>query len=516
MSTGHLSRIRYSNANRILAITACVSYLLCSSIANSATVVVDTSEDDDSACSLRNAVASINESSSLGGCSSHDNPYGINDTIVFAPTLIGSEIVVQGEPIEVSMAMRIDGQDNDITISGNNETRIFSCNSVNLFELHDISLRNAQDSGDGGAIWASFCPLYMSGVEMMNNISGGDGGAIFATFSSVHVEGSNISSNTSGGAGGAIYSQPARDIQIVNSVISENSSSEGAIRANGNAALLIEHSHISNNDGSAIWTINVDISISNSLIDGNSASWSGGGIHTFSGSSNESVEVDIAESSFLGNSAGHHGGALYTLNRAHIDIRQSTFYGNNAAMSGGAVYIRDASSLNVQNSTFSSNSTQSESFAGGGAIHAVNLLTQVELTHVTMFNNRSNEGGAISIDDVAQVRLSNSIIARSQDGADCISQGGLVVADEFNIIVNDECSTSASNDIPDLAPIGNNGGQTMTHAIRPYSAGWKNGNPQDCLDFDQRGVLRGSQKCDVGSFEETDIILHDSFRERDF
>lgn len=497
--------------NLRLSAFALFACLLLASPASAATIEVDISDEEGAGCSLRSAVMSINESSAANGCSVTGDPYGVNDTIHFSPSVSGSGVVVREIPIQVLKSIRIDGEGEGTVISGANETLIFSCSGASLFELQDVAVIEGQNAGDGAAIWLSSCPLQLINVTLNNNVSGGDGAAIFAEFSSIDIRESNISLNTAGDNGAAIYSQPASSVQITDSVISENSSGENVIWVNGYGPLVIDGSQIVNNDATAIKSLNVDISINQSLIQGSEDSWSGGAIYTYTGSNDTPVNIDITKSTFSENSAGYYGGAIYTATRAIIDIQESTFSSNSAGRYGGAIYVSDASSLSVRNSTFSSNSVQSSVLPGGGAIHAVSLLTEIDLTHVTLFKNSAPAGGAIYLDDMAEAQIYNSIVSDTQGAADCVSQGGLVVADEYSLISLDDCSTSASNLIPQLEPLEDNGGVTRTHAIEPFSPGWKDGNATHCLDFDQRGVQRSSGTCDVGSFEEVDFIFRDRF-----
>ena len=65
------------------------------------------------------------------------------------------------------------------------------------------------------------------------------------------------------------------------------------------------------------------------------------------------------------------------------------------------------------------------------------------------------------------------------------------------------CASNARTGIdPNLEPLGDNGGPTMTHALGSGSPALSSGG--SCLATDQRGELRPPNGCDVGSFEGKD------------
>ena len=57
-----------------------------------------------------------------------------------------------------------------------------------------------------------------------------------------------------------------------------------------------------------------------------------------------------------------------------------------------------------------------------------------------------------------------------------------------------------------LHPLADNGGVTLTHAINSDSAANNAGDPDHCLDRDQRGVERSQEACDAGAFEYVDRL----------
>jgi hypothetical protein len=152
----------------------------------------------------------------------------------------------------------------------------------------------------------------------------------------------------------------------------------------------------------------------------------------------------------------------------------------------------------------------------------------VILTNSTVANNRANgNGGGLRQDNTGlrgstgTVTVGNTIVAGnfSDNGAADVSGG--IVSQGFNLIGNAAgssgwISSDLLNQNPLLAPLGNNGGLTLTHALMPGSPAINAGNnalavdsPNNPLQFDQRGagyvrragIVMGNAIVDIGAYE---------------
>ena len=215
------------------------------------------------------------------------------------------------------------------------------------------------------------------------------------------------------------------------------------------------------------------LTVQNSTISGNSAI-QGGGIFTSSGT------VTVQNSIISGNSASTLGGGILLSFGSLLTVQNSTFSGNSASSQGGGIYSFASTITNVQNSTFSDNSASSE----GGGIY-----------------NR----GTLSLID--------TLIANSSSGGDCYN-GGTIGTNNNNLIEAtgfNACGLSSGvngnilGDDPLLAPLANNGGDTLTFALLPGSQAIDAG--AGCLTTDQRGTSRPQgAHCDIGAFELVDTV----------
>lgn len=377
--------------------------------------------------------------------------------IVFDASLSGSviDISTDGE-LEIDKDLTISGTV-PITISGNNATRVFNVTAGNIiFDSLTIANGNTQTTDClggagrcGGGIMIQYnvngIAVTVTNSALVNNTVASFGGGIFNDRGAVAVNNSSLSGNSSDMHGGGIYTY--QGIVIVDdSILSDNSSNSfgGGIN-NDNGILTVKGSTISDNY---------------------SVSSLGGGIYS-------SGSLTVANSTLSGNSANSIGGGILSSATGTAMVGNSTFSYNTAGTYGGGIY--SANSLTVTNSTFSGN------LAGldGGGIH----------------NNGT-------------LHLFNTILANASSGSDCTSI--VVLASDVNnlIEVNSGCGSPVSSADPNLGPLQNNGGHTLTHAPLPGSPAIDAGDNTECLATDQRGSVRYTDgdgdsiaTCEIGAVE---------------
>ena len=170
---------------------------------------------------------------------------------------------------------------------------------------------------------------------------------------------------------------------------------------------------------------------------------------------------------------------------AWMYVIRTTLSGN-AATTGGGIENAGYASLYVTNSTLSNNSASQ-----GGGIYNV-------------WYEAAPYGG------YKHFGATNSIVAHSSSGGDCVNDVDARFSDNgYNIVEDGACisaSTSISGD-PMLGPLADNWGFTPTHALLKGSPAIDTGS-ENCLNTDQRGISRpldgdgdGMVRCDIGAFE---------------
>ena len=185
------------------------------------------------------------------------------------------------------------------------------------------------------------------------------------------------------------------------------------------------------------------------------------------------------------------GGGIYHLSGT-LALTDVAIVGNTAVSGGGLAVAGTATLTNV---TVSAN-TAAQS---GGGIGVVGSLT---LNNVTITDNTASQGGGLSA-QLGTADVTNTIMAGNISGSDADCLGTL--RNVGNVIVGTAgCTISGIGTLttadPLLLALANNGGATLTHALRPTSPAIGAGNDATCATADQRRVARVGA-CDIGAFE---------------
>jgi hypothetical protein len=336
-------------------------------------------------------------------------------------------------------------------------------NQVHTYAPADASSIPFQAAG--GGIMAYFAPLTITGSVVSNNFAGchtgtelcyNAVGAGIRALGGVTIESTSVSGNIAEGKnvlGAGIELENGLNQQLIfqisNSTISDNQGVNGTVR-NWGGGVEAEY--------------DVAIEISNSTIDGNTASL-GGGIH---------------------------------VEGAQMTLSNTTVSGNTAGIAGGGVYVQAYAEplLTLQNSTITLNRSSGSS-GGGGVVDASGQTGVTVLQSSILAGNINDVTGTTYDADLGAVNGSvtgaNNLI---------IAAGGVTLPPD-----------TLSGD-PLLGPLQDNGGPTWTHALDPASPAIDAGNNLANLDFDQRGegFLRvyGSA-ADIGAFEYQPAVVDEIF-----
>jgi CSLREA domain-containing protein len=142
----------------------------------------------------------------------------------------------------------------------------------------------------------------------------------------------------------------------------------------------------------------------------------------------------------------------------------------------------------------------------GGGLDIYNA--DMTLTHVTIVSNTANSsGGGLEVSGlVTVVFLRNSLVAYNASG-NCNATSIAVAGGNLQYPGN-TCGVATLSD-PLLSPVADNGGQTLTAALRPGSPAVDAGSALYCPPTDQRGRPRpAGAGCDLGAYERwLDLFL---------
>lgn len=295
--------------------------------------------------------------------------------------------------------------------------------------------------------------------------------------------------------GGAVHNHDAQ-IEVEGSIFSENEAvTPESVPGFGGAV-----SNTSTDDTSPVGKIN----FWGCTFTGNQAGH-GGAI-----SSMDFSEIRIHDGIVSDNHA-QYGGAIY--DQEELLIARTAIFDNSAEHYGGAIFHNentegDSLAMSVNNSTLSGNRIDNASpqpDAGSAIYLAKGYL------HISHITGTLNTGApAFVIGDY--INVYNSIIADNPDG-DCSfgASGAIDVGGTANIDSDASCTGFTYTGDPGLEPLADNGGGTMTHALKADSpainAALYTSAQGGCPSTDQRNESRpyGSD-CDLGAYESHDFL----------
>ena len=518
-ATGHLFHTQFA-----FLLLSC----MCCSTAWATTISVNTLADElnsDGDCGLREAIRAANTNLAVDACPAGSgadvDTIQLQNGVTYGLSRVGLDDTAINGDLDITDHLIIIG--NDATVDGNGGTtsdRVFEVLSDQVVEISDLTIT------DG------------SGIE---------GGSGLVNSGSVTLKGVTVTANSSTGLGGGGLFNESGNMILSNTTVSNNSAPiNGGGIAVANGTLTADHLTVSGNTvaslnvGGVFIFSNASAALTDSIISGNHASDSGGGMRNLG--STELVRTVVS-----GNSAGGDGGGIYnigvlemtdctiTANTADdsgglindggtLTMRGSTIRGNSAISAGG---FRNSNSgiARLVNSTISSNSAS----AGAGGVANGSSAT-LELSNVTIaFNtadsdaNNSGDGGGLN--NAATVVARNTLIGENIDASasgtifpDCsggfTSAGNNLIENTTGCTIGGVLTGNITGTDPGLLPLANNGGPTQTNAFPSGAAPQDAGKAAGCVDdanvpitTDQRGTARAQPtRCDIGAyeFEETE------------
>ena len=210
------------------------------------------------------------------------------------------------------------------------------------------------------------------------------------------------------------------------------------------------------------------------------------------------VTLDISDSTFQRGVANVEGGAIRVIGSSASTIIRRSLFTENTSASFGAAISNNAGNLSVINTTLTNNT--------GNASVSI-IFTTRGVGSITNSSVVDNTGiGIIYRSIIGDFHLSNTVISGN-------SRNGVRLIDSATLTTNinnlcDNCSSITTTVQQDalVAPLADNGGPTLTHALYSNSPALNMGDNAAAasLTTDQRGtgfsrVLAGT--VDIGAFE---------------
>jgi hypothetical protein len=431
-----------------------IAALLLSATNAAAATITVTDENDSGSGSLRQAIIAASP----------------GDTINFAPSV--TTVTLTSGELVIDKNLTITGPGaNRLTVQVDTSARVFNISSSTVtVSISGITISNglAQDGPGGGGI-LSVGVLTLTDSTISGNFAGSlfggvlGGGGVMNDHGTMTITGCTISNNSQGnsfgggGIGGGGVLNENGTMTITRCTISNNSANQSGIAPGG----VSEGGGIVNDSGGSLI-------ITNSTISGNT-------------SSATNPDVFFA-------SAFAYGGGVH--NSGSMTITNCTISGNSAVGITSLDYgygggISNGGNLQITSSTIAHNSATGGSGAFGGGIYRVGLLDSTTT-------------------DSSIIALNGAFIGPDFTGAGVLESTGYnIVGNSADAVINsqptDQIGTPAAPINPLLRPLADDGGPTLTHALRPGSPAINRGDPA-APPQDQRGYGRLGVP-DVGAFE---------------
>jgi hypothetical protein len=322
--------------------------------------------------------------------------------------------------------------------------------------VSDLTIQNGRATGlNGGGVFNSGTLLLRNVVLTGNTATGGTGGGAVFNIGTLTLEGCELVANDTPGVGGAILGWYGSTTTLLESSVDGNSADQGG----------------------GIYSLGTLV-VSDSTLSQNFAAQFGGGLAVFGGSS------ELSGVTVSGNETDGYGAGLVN-NFGALDLVNVTVSGNSGPNYSGVASLTADAQTSLTNSSVAGNLT-----SGAGVTY----------------------GGVASVGSV--VSFQNSLVA-GNEGRNCLVNG-VWTSLGHNLSGDGYCSFDQPGDIenadPLLAPLGDYGGPTWTHALLPDSPAIDTGGA-GCPAVDQRGVSRpadgdgdGNSVCDIGAYEARNQI----------
>lgn len=255
-----------------------------------------------------------------------------------------------------------------------------------------------------------------------------------------------------------------------------------------------------------------DLTLSSVTIVDNFAGSNGGGV--YSGGAGSAIR--IYNSTIANNQAGWGGGVRVALpGSTAAEIVGSTIHSNTAnngvgnGVAGGVYFTGGAGSPTalVANTTISGNTALQ--YSGGLRAHQ-SAVVNVTNSTITL-NHADIVGGGFSSVGGSVTTFANTIVLGNTSGNANNTDGeGVFYGGTSTNLMGRIAGTTYYSGPSGLAPLADNGGPTLTHAISPTSPAFNAGNntAAAALTTDQRGLSRlVGGVVDIGAFEYQAIVV---------
>ncbi|MBN2388916.1 MAG: hypothetical protein JXB85_18015 [Anaerolineales bacterium] len=411
--------------------------------------------------------------------------------------------------------------------------------------LAHLTIQNGS-ANTGGGLTIGSADVTLRGVSVRaNRASQAGGGMVVQQGATLTVEDSSIEENEalgvdaySGGAG--IYNLGTLVMTSVSVSGNQAHDRGGGLNNQGTATLtavtFADNQTRGQAGGGALFNAGT-LTIASCIFQGNQATQNGDG-----GAISNTGTAEITGLEAYANTASGDGGAIANLEPGQLALSESTLSSNTATFGGGIA--NNGGQATLSGVTVDNNTVQ---YSGGGVMNSNDAT--MNLSNVTVSGNVAGDlaggignGGAdatlFAFNVTIAYNSAQNLFSHDSNGGSGIHHlGGTVmfvnvllagnqttncggwgfVASGLNLSSDASCLFDGYGNLqstdPLLEPLANNGGTTLTHALRPDSPAIDAGTEWLAPPIDQRGVDRpvdgdmdGLLRVDIGAFEYAYVV----------
>ncbi len=212
-----------------------------------------------------------------------------------------------------------------------------------------------------------------------------------------------------------------------------------------------------NSFGGAIYSLDGNITLSNSQVSNNTTYLRGGGIYTNSGHITITNNSQVTNNTSSSSSSSSYGGGIYTnsgnialTNNGQVSDNTSSSSSSSSSSYGGGIYTNSGNIALTNNSQVSDNSSSSSSSSSssyGGGIYTENgsvTLTNSQVSSNTSSSSSSSYGGGVYA-RFGNITLINSLVSSNTSSSSSSSGGGIYTARGSITLTNSQVTKNSSS-----------------------------------------------------------------------
>ena len=285
-------------------------------------------------CTLREAIQAAN------AAAGHNQ---IQFNLPLSPTIFleGARLPVISSSMALQAA--ISGPQR-ISISAQRQSGVLEVGPAGNATLSGLILRDGEVAAAGAGIYNAGQLTLRQCAVSNNHATAGDGAGIYNSSGVITIEGCALTSNTSASDGAGIYSDGGTLTIVQGRFVDNVAEAGGgALSIYNGATATIRQSALSSNrghSGGALLQDNSAVTITGTIMLNNVARF-GGGIYTQNGGTLALGESALVTNNAIvpGASRGHGGGLFVSGDTLDVDITNTTFNGNTAEGMGGGIRV---------------------------------------------------------------------------------------------------------------------------------------------------------------------------------